>query len=320
MAIVEARGLGKSFGESRALCDLSFDVEAGTVLAMLGPNGAGKTTAVRILTTLLHPDEGTARLDGFDVVRRPHEVRSRIGLTGQYAAVDERLTGRENLDLVGRFFRMSATRSRERASELLREFRLEDDADRVVKGYSGGMRRRIDIAMSLVPRPKVLFLDEPTTGLDPVSRLGTWEFIEELVSRGTTTLLTTQYLDEADRLSDQVLVIDHGGAVASGTSDELKADIGADRVTLELRDEADAASAERAVDEHVRPGQKMERSGRSLTFAVQSGTRTPEIVRSLDAAGVPVDDVTLHRPTLDEVFLTLTGRASAGDGDKGSAR
>jgi ABC-2 type transport system ATP-binding protein len=320
MAIVEARGLGKSFGKNKALCDLGFDVEAGTVLAMLGPNGAGKTTAVRILTTLLHPDEGSARVDGFDVVQRPHEVRSRIGLTGQYAAVDERLTGRENLDLVGRFFRMSATRSRERATELLREFQLEQDADRVVKGYSGGMRRRIDIAMSLVPRPKVLFLDEPTTGLDPVSRLGTWEFIEELVSRGTTTLLTTQYLDEADRLSDQVLVIDHGGAIARGTSDELKANTGGDRVTLELRDEADVESAERAVREHARPGQTIERSGRSLTIAVRPGTHTPEVVRSLDAAGVPVDDVTLHRPTLDEVFLTLTGRPSVGDETNGSSR
>ena len=226
MPVVETEGLVKHFGSTQALRGLDLSVERGTVLGVLGPNGAGKTTAVRILTTLLRPDAGTARIDGIDVVAEPRRVRSRIGLTGQYAAVDERLTARENLILVGRFYRMSAAEARARAAELLDRMALTDAADRVVKGFSGGMRRRLDISMSLVARPIVLFLDEPTTGLDPRSRLAMWDLIDELVSEGMTTLLTTQYLDEADRLANEIIVIDHGTAIARGTADELKSRIG----------------------------------------------------------------------------------------------
>ena len=311
MPIVEATGLRKQFGDTKALCGLDLEIEAGTVLGVLGPNGAGKTTAVRILTTLITPDAGRASIDGIDVTKDPQRVRSRIGLTGQYAAVDERLTARENLELIGRFFRMSGGRARQRSGELLKTFDLEDAADRVVKGFSGGMRRRIDIAMSLIARPKVLFLDEPTTGLDPVSRLGMWDLIEELVAQGTTTLLTTQYLEEADRLADQILVIDQGTAIAEGTADELKTQLGGERVTLVVPPTTDADAARAALDAYAVAGTPVAQEGRQLTIAVRASTTAPEIVRALDAAGVEVTDVSVDRPSLDDVFLALTGHTAS---------
>jgi ABC-2 type transport system ATP-binding protein len=310
MPVVEAVALEKSFGDTRALCGLDLEVEAGTVLGVLGPNGAGKTTAVRVLTTLLQPDGGRAFIDGVDVIAEPHRVRARIGLTGQYAAVDERLTARENLDMVGRFFRLPPRRSRERAGELLDTFDLADAGDRPVKGFSGGMRRRLDIAMSLVARPKVLFLDEPTTGLDPRSRLALWDLIDELVAAGTTTVLTTQYLDEADRLAHSIIVVDHGTGIARGTADELKTEVGGDRAIILLEREEDAAAVASALAAHCAPASTPSREGLDLTVRLHPDTTTPDIVHDLDAAGVTVRDVSVHRPTLDDVFLTLTGHSA----------
>ena len=311
MPVLEAVGLEKRFGETRALCGLDLAAEGGSVLGVLGPNGAGKTTAVRILTTLLRPDAGRATIDGIDVAERPHDVRARIGLTGQFAAVDERLTARENLDLVGRFFRMSGDRSRRRAAELLATFELDDDAaDRMVKGFSGGMRRRLDIAMSLVARPKVLFLDEPTTGLDPRSRLDMWDLIERLVAEGTTTLLTTQYLEEADRLAHQIAVIDHGGVIARGTVEQLKDQVGGDRVTITIDGDVSDEAVVTALGPHAVPRAVATREGRAVTVPVRVGTNTPDIVHDLDAAGIRARDVDIARPTLDDVFLSLTGHAA----------
>jgi ABC-2 type transport system ATP-binding protein len=311
MPVLEAVGLEKRFGETRALCGLDLSAEGGSVLGVLGPNGAGKTTAVRILTTLLRADAGRATIDGIDVATRPHDVRARIGLTGQFAAVDERLTARENLELVGRFFRMSGDRARGRADELLATFELDDDAaDRMVKGFSGGMRRRLDIAMSLVARPKVLFLDEPTTGLDPRSRLDMWDLIERLVAEGTTTLLTTQYLEEADRLAHQIAVIDHGGVIARGTVEQLKDQVGGDRVTITLDSDSSDAAVVAALGPHAVPGAAAKRDGTRVTVPVRVGTNTPDVVHDLDAAGITARDVDITRPTLDDVFLALTGHAA----------
>ncbi|HPB44868.1 MAG TPA: ATP-binding cassette domain-containing protein [Microthrixaceae bacterium] len=309
MPLIEASGLVKNYGETLALAGLDLEVEAGMVLGMLGPNGAGKTTTVRILTTLLKPDAGTAFIDGIDVVAEPRRIRSRIGLTGQYAAVDERLTARENLDLIGRFFRLSSSEAAGRANELLDRFRLDEAGDRLVKGFSGGMRRRLDIAMSLVARPKVLFLDEPTTGLDPRSRLDMWDLIDELQREGMTTLLTTQYLEEADRLADEIVVIDHGLVIARGTAAELKALIGGSKAVIEpsgattLTEVADALAS-------VRGGAEPTSEGGAIMVPVRLGTTTPDVVRLLDAAALAVVDVAITSPTLDDVFLALTGHAS----------
>lgn len=307
MTIVEARGLRKNFGATEALRGLDLSVERGQVLGVLGPNGAGKTTAVRILTTLLKPDGGSATVDGVDVVSQPGRVRQRIGLTGQYAAVDERLTARENLDLIGRFFRMSSADAADRASQLLARFSLSDAADRVVSGYSGGMRRRLDIAMSLVARPTVLFLDEPTTGLDPRSRIEMWELIEELQSEGMTTLLTTQYLEEADRLADEIIVIDHGIEIAKGTAAQLKAQVGGARATVLLDEPGGIPAALGALGSYRAEQAEPIIEGNSVTVSLGAEVTTPELVRLFDGAAVPIVDVSIERATLDDVFLSLTG-------------
>lgn len=314
MVVVEE--LRKSFGDTEALKGVSFKVEPGEVLGILGPNGAGKTTTVRVLATLLRPDSGTATIDGLDVTKQAARVRSRIGLTGQYAAVDERLTGLENLQLVGRFFHMHSAVARRRAVELLDQFRLDQAANRVVKGYSGGMRRRLDIAMSLIARPSVLFLDEPTTGLDPRSRQDMWQVIEELAGAGTTTLLTTQYLEEAERLADRIVVIDHGVVIAEGTANDLKARSGAARVDVTTTDSAFLADIALVLQTHIPAGMhaSMNDETATVTVPVVSAEHiVPTIVRQLDAAGVDVLDVVVRRPTLDDVFFELTGRP-AGSG------
>ena len=310
MPLIQAEQLTKSFGDTKALAGLDLEVEQGTVLGVLGPNGAGKTTAVRILTTLLRPDGGRATIDGIDVAAEPRRIRSRIGLTGQYAAVDERLTARENLELIGRFFRMSGADSKHRAQELLDRFRLDQAGDRVVSGFSGGMRRRLDISMSLVARPTVLFLDEPTTGLDPRSRNAMWDLIDELTAEGMTTLLTTQYLEEADRLAKEIVVIDRGQAIAKGTADELKDLLGGARAEVELGDGADLPAVLAALGELVNRDADPSSVAGSVTVPLRQGTTTPQVVRALDTAGVSVRDVTVARPTLDDVFLTLTGHAA----------
>jgi ABC-2 type transport system ATP-binding protein len=307
MPLIEAVDLHKRFGETKALDGLSLSVNAGEVLAVLGPNGAGKTTAVRVLTTLIKPDQGTATIDGIDVTTEPGRVRSRIGLTGQYAAVDERLSARENLELVGRFFRMPTAQSRIRATELLKTFDLEEAADRVVKGFSGGMRRRIDIAMSLVARPQVLFLDEPTTGLDPVSRQVMWGLIQELVNQGTTTLLTTQYLDEADLLADRISVVDHGRVVAEGTSDSLKAKLGGYVATIVIGEAGQIENATTALIALASEGTEITINGSTLTMSVGATVSTPQIIRLLDTVGAYPTDVHIEPPSLDDVFFALTG-------------
>jgi len=308
---VVAEGLTKRFGGTEALRGVDLEVERATVLGVLGPNGAGKTTTVRILTTLLRPDAGRATIDGVDVVADPRRVRALIGLTGQYAAVDERLTGLENLEIVGRLFHLRPAEAKRRGGELLERFDLVSAADRVVKGYSGGMRRRLDIAMSLIGRPSVLFLDEPTTGLDPRSRLAMWDLIDELVREGTTTLLTTQYLDEADRLANEIAVIDHGRVIARGTSSELKQRIGGDRIEVTVADAADLGRVAELLQPHACAAEVVDAERRQVTVPVaDAGGMVPVVVRLLDEAGVKVADVGVRRPTLDDVFLELTGHVA----------
>jgi ABC-2 type transport system ATP-binding protein len=306
---IHIQELKKYFGDVHALDGIDLEVPAGTVLGLLGPNGAGKTTAVRILTTLLPPDAGSARVAGLDVVRDAAALRSRIGLAGQYAAVDENLTGRENLEMVGRLYHMGGGPARERATELLERFSLTDAADRLSKTYSGGMRRRLDLAAALVARPPVLFLDEPTTGLDPRSRLQLWETIEARVAAGTTVLLTTQYLDEADRLADSIAVIDHGRVIAEGTSDELKDRVGGERLEVTLDDRASTDAAIEALVPIAEERPKCEGGVLALPLTRKRGG-IAEAVRRLDDAGVGIDDIAVHRPTLDDVFITLTGHAA----------
>jgi ABC-2 type transport system ATP-binding protein len=308
---VEAVGLVKRFGSVEALRGVDLSVKRATVLGVLGPNGAGKTTAVRILTTLLKPDTGRAFIDGIDVVAQPRRARTRIGLTGQYAAVDERLTGAENLEHVGRLFHQSRKEARARAWELLERFELTGAADRVASTYSGGMRRRLDLAMSLIGRPSVLFLDEPTTGLDPRSRLAMWDLIDELVRSGMTTLLTTQYLEEADRLAHQIAVIDHGRVIERGTPEELKRRVGGEQIEVVVAQPDDARRAIDALAQFACGDSHLERDGRRVVIPVREVHGiVPQAVRRLDEVGIEIDDVGVRHSTLDDVFFALTGRGA----------
>ncbi len=324
-AVIRASGLVKHYGEVRALDGLDLSVERGQVLGLLGPNGAGKTTSVRILATLLDADAGDAEVAGYDVRTQTDEVRRVIGLSGQYAAVDEHLTGFENLDMVGRLYRLGRARARVRARELLERFDLAAAGDRPVKTYSGGMRRRLDLAGSLVADPQVLFLDEPTTGLDPRSRTGMWEVIRELVDRGTTLLLTTQYLEEADRLADEIIVIDHGREIARGSADQLKAQVGGERVELVVAQRTDLLTARSLLAEFAVGEITVDEHGNGLGAPVAGGAGVlMQVLRRLDDADIEVLDIALRRPTLDDVFLALTGHVAEpdaaprkGEGDEG---
>jgi len=316
---IAAEGLVKSYGDVKALAGVDLRAPAGSVLGLLGPNGAGKTTAVRILTTLLPPDSGSARVAGLDVVADATALRSQIGLAGQYAAVDENLTGAENLEMVGRLYHLGKAKSRERARELLERFELDEAADRLARTYSGGMRRRLDLAAALVAAPPVIFLDEPTTGLDPRSRANLLETIEGRVAEGTTVLLTTQTLDEADRLADSISVIDHGKVIAEGTSDELKARVGGERLEVTL---TEGSQQEQAIEALVPLAEERPACENGiLKLPMRDGAGgIAEAVRRLDQAGAGIEDIALRRPTLDDVFIALTGRAAEHEQREGEER
>ncbi|MES2209608.1 MAG: ATP-binding cassette domain-containing protein [Chloroflexota bacterium] len=324
MRAITAEGLVKVYhtrrAEVRALDGVDLEVEEGTVLGLLGPNGAGKTTTVRILATLLRPDAGRATVAGFDVVKQAQQLRSVIGLSGQYAAVDENLTARENLWMFGRLYQLASAESRRRTGDLLEQFDLGDAADRIVKTYSGGMRRRLDLASALIGRPRLLFLDEPTTGLDPRGRLGMWDVIRTLVRDGTTLLLTTQYLEEADELADTIAVVDHGRIIARGTADELKGQVGGERIEVVVHDRSEI---QRAADVLTRDGSgqwTLDEHTRKLTVPANGGAaKLIEIVRDLGEAGVEIDDIALRRPTMDDVFLALTGHPSESEAPEAAA-
>ena len=325
MPVITAEGLVKVYrsrkSEVRALDGLDLTVEEGTVVGMLGPNGAGKTTTVRILATLLRPDAGHATVAGFDVVRQAEQIRAVIGLSGQYAAVDENLTGRENLTMFGRLYQLPGAEARKRADALLEQFELSDAADRVVKTYSGGMRRRLDLGSALIGRPRLLFLDEPTTGLDPRSRLGMWDVIRRLVREGTTLLLTTQYLEEADELADTIAVVDVGRIIARGTADELKSQVGGERIEVVVRDRAAIPQAVEVLGRDCKGDVTVDDHTRRLTVPAEGGVQTLiQVVRDLDEASIAIDDIGLRRPTLDDVFLSLTGHAAAAIPGEGEGR
>ncbi|CAM5491187.1 putative Daunorubicin/doxorubicin resistance ATP-binding protein DrrA [Streptomyces afghaniensis 772] [Streptomyces afghaniensis] len=308
---IYAEGLVKTFGDVRALDGVDLDVPEGTVLGLLGPNGAGKTTTVRCLTTLLRPDSGRAVVAGIDVLKQPDAVRRSIGLSGQFAAVDEYLTGRENLQMVGRLYQMKAKAAKERAAELLEQFHLADAADRPTKTYSGGMRRRLDLAAALVVSPPVMFMDEPTTGLDPRNRQQLWEVIKQLVSGGTTLLLTTQYLEEADHLAHDIAVVNHGKVIAKGTSDQLKARTGGERVEVVVHEREHIPAAAEVLAGFGKGDTTVEEHMRKLTAPVTGGAKLlAEVIRELDTRGIEIDDIGLRRPTLDDVFLSLTGHVA----------
>jgi ABC-2 type transport system ATP-binding protein len=313
---IEAEGLVKNYGTTKALAGFDLAVSAGTVYGLLGPNGAGKTTAVRVFATLLRPDGGRAQVLGHDVVTQAAQVRRQIGLTGQYAALDEYLTGRANLVMIGRLSRLTATAARRRADEMLERFGLAEAAGRAVKTYSGGMRRRLDLAASLIGYPSVLFLDEPTTGLDPNARAMTWDIVRELAAEGTTLLLTTQYLEEADQLAGRVAVIDGGAVIAEGTPDQLKSSVGGEHLEIALAAGTDIEAAMVAVKPYATSSIQPDSGGRRLSVPVAAAEGlTTRVVRALDDAGVQVNDVTIQRASLDDVFLSLTGHLSSSEDD-----
>jgi ABC-2 type transport system ATP-binding protein len=315
---IVVKNLRKSYKDLEVLRGVNFSVERGTILALLGPNGAGKTTTVKILSTLLASNGGQAKVNGYDVLTEAKEVRGSIGLTGQYAAVDEYLTGRENLQMIGRLYRLSKDTADSRADELLEQFDLVDAGKRTVKTYSGGMRRRLDLAMSLIASPPIIFLDEPTTGLDPRSRMTMWTMIKQLAKAGTTILLTTQYMEEADHLADNIVVIDHGTVIAEGTADTLKGQVGSDRLELTIGKKSSLTKAEEIVDGDA---VSVDHDNRTLSIAATGGTtKLRQLLQKLEDSNISVESVSLHRPTLDDVFLSLTGHGTAEEAEAQAAK